>query len=110
MKVLTVIDACCAPGAPPLAEEARHDLAARFRALADPTRVAIVNLLAGAPELCVCVLVDQLDLSQPTVSHHLRILREAGLVNVERRGTWAYYSLAVETVAALAAALGGGNG
>jgi ArsR family transcriptional regulator len=110
MKGLTVIDACCAPGAPPLAEEARHDLAARFKALADATRVAIVNLLAGAPELCVCVLVDQLGLSQPTVSHHLRILREAGLVNVERRGTWAYYSLAVETVAALAAALDGGNG
>jgi ArsR family transcriptional regulator, arsenate/arsenite/antimonite-responsive transcriptional repressor len=110
MNVLTVIDACCSPGARPLAEEARHDLAARFKALADPTRVAIVNLLAGARELCVCVLVEQLGLSQPTISHHLRILREAGLVNVERRGTWAYYSLAGETVAALAAALGGGDG
>ena len=101
MNMLTVIDACCAPGAPPLGEEARHDLAVRFKALADPTRVAIVNLLAGT---------HQLGLSQPTISHHLRILREAGLVNVERRGTWAYYSLAGETVAALAAALGGGGG
>ena len=109
MNVLTVIDPCCSPGAPALGEEARHDLAARFKALADPTRVAIVNLLAGAPELCVCVFVDQLGLSQPTISHHLRILREAGLVNVERRGTWAFYSLAGETVAALATALGGGG-
>ena len=109
MNTLTVIDPCCSPGAPPLAQEARNDLAARFKALADPTRVAIVNLLAGTSELCVCVLVGQLGLSQPTISHHLRILREAGLVNVERRGTWAYYSLAEETVAALAAALGGGR-
>jgi len=107
MNSLAVIDACCSPGAPPLAEGARHDLAARFKALADPNRVAIVNLLAGSRELCVCVLVEQLGLSQPTISHHLRILREAGLVNVERRGTWAFYSLAGETVAALAAALGG---
>ena len=107
MKVLTVIDACCAPGAPPLAEEARRDLAARFKALADPTRVAIVNRLSGADCVCVCDLTDAFDLSQPTISHHLRILREAGLVEASRRGTWAYYRLVPEAVGALRGALGG---
>ena len=102
MKTIAMIPAsCCAPGAPPLPEEARTELAARFKALADPTRVAIVNRLAGAGEVCVCAFVDDLDLSQPTVSHHLRILREAGLVEATRRGTWAYYRLVPESVAAL---------
>jgi ArsR family transcriptional regulator, arsenate/arsenite/antimonite-responsive transcriptional repressor len=102
MKTIATIPAsCCAPGAPPLPHEARNELAARFKALADPTRVAIVNRLAGAGEVCVCAFVDDLDLSQPTVSHHLRILREAGLVEAARRGTWAYYRLVPETVAAL---------
>lgn len=102
MKTVATIPAsCCAPGAPPLSEGARTDLAARFKALADPTRVAIVNRLAGAGEVCVCAFVDDLGLSQPTVSHHLRILREAGLVEASRRGTWAYYRLVPETIAAL---------
>jgi ArsR family transcriptional regulator len=98
---------CCAPGAPPLSAEERRTLAGRFKALADPTRVAIVNRLAGAGEVCVCAFVGELGLSQPTVSHHLRILREAGLVEARRRGTWAYYRLVPEAVAALAASLGG---
>ena len=98
---------CCSPGSPPLPAGERATLAARFKALADPTRVAIVNRLAGAPEVCVCAFVDDLGLSQPTVSHHLRILREAGLVDVERRGTWAYYRLVSESVDALAVALAG---
>ena len=98
---------CCAPGAPPLPVAEREALAARFKALADPTRIAIVNRLAGADEVCVCAFVDDLGLAQPTVSHHLRVLREAGLVDVERRGTWAYYRLVPDTVAGLAATLGG---
>lgn len=107
MKVLqTVAAPCCAPGSPPLPEEARSELASRFRALADPARVAIVNRLAGTDEVCVCVFVEELGLSQPTVSHHLRILREAGLVTARRRGTWAFYRLVPEAVAELAFALG----
>ena len=105
MKKLNII--CCAPGAPPLPNEARTALAGRFKALADPTRVAIVNRLAGAEEVCVCVFVNELELSQPTISHHLRILREAGLVEASRRGTWAYYRLVPAAVAELARALGG---
>jgi ArsR family transcriptional regulator len=108
MKPVALIDPCCAPGAPALPEEDRNALAASFKALADPTRVAIVNRLAAAPEVCVCAFVDELGLSQPTVSHHLRVLREAGLVEVERRGTWAYYRLVPEAVDALATALVGG--
>lgn len=102
----TIPASCCAPGGAPLSDEAREDLASRFKALADPARVAIVNRLAGAGEVCVCAFVDELDLSQPTVSHHLRVLREAGLVEADRRGTWAYYRLVPEAIGALAGALG----
>jgi ArsR family transcriptional regulator, arsenate/arsenite/antimonite-responsive transcriptional repressor len=102
--VATVPSSCCAPGAPPLPEGARADLALRFKALGDPTRIAIVNRLAGAGEVCVCAFED-LGLSQPTISHHLRILREAGLVDVRRRGTWAFYRLVPENVESLSRAL-----
>jgi ArsR family transcriptional regulator, arsenate/arsenite/antimonite-responsive transcriptional repressor len=105
MKTLPVL--CCGPSTPPLPEPERNDLAARFKALADPTRVAIVNRLAGAKEVCVCDLTETFELSQPTISHHLRILRGAGLVEASRRGTWAYYRLVPETVDALRTALGG---
>jgi ArsR family transcriptional regulator len=98
---------CCGPSTPPLAAEAREQLAARFKALADPTRVAIVNRLSSAEEVCVCDLNGAFELSQPTISHHLKVLREAGLVDVTRRGTWAYYRLVPETIDALRAALGG---
>ena len=108
MKVLPLVSRpCCSPGAPPLDAAERDALAARFKALGDPTRVAIVNRLAGAGEICVCAFVDDLGLSQPTVSHHLRILREAGLVASRREGTWAYYRLVPEAVGALAETLGG---
>ncbi len=107
MKTLTTIPACCAPGAPPLSVAERDRLAAAFKALADPARVAIVNRLASADEVCVCVFVDMLGLSQPTVSHHLRLLREAGLVEAARRGTWAFYRLVPEAVRELGFALSG---
>src|SRR5439155_8582257 len=88
MQALPVLQPiCCGPETPPLPEEARHELAARFKALADPTRVAIVNRLAAADEACVCDLNAAFELSQPTISHHLKILREAGLVDSTRRGT-----------------------
>lgn len=97
---------CCAPGAPPLRPEVAESLAGRFKALADPARVAIVNRLAGEEEVCVCQF--RLGLSQPTVSHHLRVLRQAGLIEVaRRRGTWVFYRLVPEAVEELAFALGG---
>ena len=106
MKTLpVVVDGCCAPGAAPLDPGAAAAVAARFKALSDPTRVAIVNRLAGCDEVCVCEFTAELDLSQPTISHHLRLLREAGLVEAERRGTWAYYRLVPEALAELRAAL-----
>jgi ArsR family transcriptional regulator len=74
------------------------DLARVFSALSDPTRVSIVNRLACGEECCVCDLTDAFALSQPTVSHHLRILRDAGLVEADRRGTWAYYRLVPEAI------------
>ena len=91
----TVPAACCVPlDEPSLSDEEAAAAAAMFKALADPTRVRIVNLLATAGEgVCVCDLTPHLGLSQPTVSHHLRKLAEAGLLRREQRGTWAFYSL-----------------
>jgi ArsR family transcriptional regulator, arsenate/arsenite/antimonite-responsive transcriptional repressor len=109
MKRLPVLEQpCCRPGSPPLERGRAEALAARFKALSDPSRVAIVNRLAGADEVCVCDFIDALGLAQPTVSHHLKVLRQAGLVEVARkRGTWVYYRLVPEAVAELAFALGG---
>ena len=94
MKALTVLQPlCCDPGTPPMRHEAAEELAETFKALSDPTRVAIVNRLSTTSSVCVCDLTAAFELSQPTISHHLRILRDAGLIEVERRGTWAYYRL-----------------
>jgi ArsR family transcriptional regulator len=102
MKALPVLQPiCCAGDGPPLPEGAAEDLADAFKALSDPTRVAIVNRLSKSEEVCVCELTALSARSQPTVSHHLRILREAGLVAVERKGTWAYYRLVPEAIDAL---------
>ena len=108
MRTLPVIEAvCCAPGAPVLSEEAAAALAAGFKALADPTRVALVNRLAAAGdgEICVCDLTAVFDLGQPTISHHLKVLRDAGLVVAERRGKWAYYRIVPAALERLGAAL-----
>lgn len=96
---------CCAPGSPLLPEEERRRLASRLKALADPTRIGIVNQLASSGEVCVCQLVERFDLSQPTISHHLRLLREAGLVRAAKRGTWAYYELIPDAIGEIASAL-----
>ena len=98
--------ACCAPiGAPALSEEEAAATAELFRALGDPARVRIMNLLAtsGGEPVCVCELIEPLGLSQPTVSHHLKKLLDAGLLEREQRGKWAYFSLSREAVAKLAA-------
>jgi ArsR family transcriptional regulator, arsenate/arsenite/antimonite-responsive transcriptional repressor len=103
-RVDTVPVECCTPvGAPSISDDQAHVLAEVFKALADETRVRIVNLLANAPEaVCVCDLMPQLGLSQGTVSFHLKKLLCVGLLEREQRGTWAYYSLAHERLDGLA--------
>src|SRR5262245_65406648 len=106
MKTLPVLrPICCGPDVPPLDPAEAEDLAGVFKALADPTRVAIVSRLASGEKCCVCDLTAVFELSQPTVSHHLRILRDAGLVEAERRGTFAYYWLVPEAIGRLHAVL-----
>src|SRR5919109_2349848 len=105
-RVLSPI-VCCAPlAAPVLSDEQADGTAALFRALADPARVRIVNVLATSDDaVCVCNLTEPLGLTQPTVSHHLKKLVDAGLLEREQRGKWAYYTLkrdAVEKLAAVA--------
>jgi ArsR family transcriptional regulator len=106
MQALPVIQPiCCGPEVAPLPPEDAETAARFFKALADPTRVAIVNRLAAAEECCVCDLNAAFDLSQPTISHHLKVLREVGLVESTRRGTWAYYRLVPEALDGLRGAL-----
>jgi ArsR family transcriptional regulator len=106
MKALPVLQPiCCVSDAEPLSRKEAAALASYFKALSDPTRVAIVNRLTGADEVCVCDLTAAFELSQPTVSHHLKVLRDAGLVESSRRGTWAYYRLVPEALDAVRGAL-----
>jgi ArsR family transcriptional regulator, arsenate/arsenite/antimonite-responsive transcriptional repressor len=99
--------ACCRPLAAPSLSDAEIETTAQlFKTLGDPTRVRIVHLLATSEEpVCVCELVEPLGLTQPTVSHHLKVLADAGLVTRERRGTWMFYRLVPERVEALRDAL-----
>jgi ArsR family transcriptional regulator len=101
-------DLCCPSvlDAPLDAAEAAQ-LAKGFTALADPVRLRVLSILAAAPagEVCVCDFVEPLGKSQPTISHHLKILSEAGLVSGERRTKWVWYSLNRERLAALRAAI-----
>jgi ArsR family transcriptional regulator len=94
--MIAELDACCAPlTEAPLGVDDAEVLAEVLRALADPARLRLVSLLAAAPggERCGCDLTGPLGLSQPTVSHHLKVLHEAGLLSRERRGRWVYYAL-----------------
>ncbi|HEY1975775.1 MAG TPA: metalloregulator ArsR/SmtB family transcription factor [Candidatus Baltobacteraceae bacterium] len=96
---------CCQPAR--VAGEAFESESRLFKAVADPYRLRMLATLARASaEVCVCDFTDALPLNQPTVSHHLRILREAGLVTCERRGTWVYYELAPDALARVNAAVG----
>lgn len=96
-KQLPVIDSgppCCAPlMRAPLTEEQSVNLARVFKALGDPVRLRLLSLIAShaGGEACVCDLTDAFDLTGPTISHHLKVLREAGIIGGERRGTWIYY-------------------
>ena len=108
MAAVETAVACCAPlAAPTLDDDEALATAELFSALGDPARVRIVNLLATSSEpVCACELYEPLGLAQPTVSHHLKVLREAGLVESTRRGTWAFYRLVPEALGALRGALG----
>ena len=96
--------ACCSPLSKETITATDAEAVARtFKALGDPTRVRILSIVASHAdqEACVCDLQEPLELSQPTVSHHLKILREAGLVESEGRGTWAYYRIVPEALSRL---------
>jgi ArsR family transcriptional regulator len=97
--------ACCTPlSQAALSAEQARDLAAAFKALGDPVRLRLLSQIATAPsgEACVCDLTAGFDLTGPTISHHLKVLREAGLIDCERRGTWVYYWTMPERMNALA--------
>jgi len=102
------VDGCC-PGllTAPLGEEQAVELARVFKALGDPVRLRLLSMIASRAggEVCVCDLTPAFDLSQPTISHHLKLLRQAGLIESERRGTWVYYRLLPEATDRLAGVL-----
>lgn len=107
------LQACCAPVLDSvLSAEEASQLAAGFKVLADPARLRLLSLLAAQPdqEACVCELTEPLGLSQPTVSHHLRLLHDAGLVSRTRRGTFAYYRVEPERLGILRDALAAPTG
>jgi ArsR family transcriptional regulator, arsenate/arsenite/antimonite-responsive transcriptional repressor len=90
---LAVLNTCCTPISEAALDPAQAaDGAAAFKALADPIRLRLMSIIASAgDEICVCDITPHFDVSGPTISHHLRVLREAGLVDCERRGTWVHY-------------------
>ncbi|HET9661849.1 MAG TPA: metalloregulator ArsR/SmtB family transcription factor [Thermomicrobiales bacterium] len=91
----------------PLSGDAEAQLVAALKALADPTRLQIFRCISAQPEsICVCEIVPRFQVSQPTISHHLKVLREAGLITVERRGVWAYYAVDAAGVAAFRSLFG----
>jgi len=105
---VTGAEACARPAlvSEPIDDASAAGLAQVFKALGDPVRLRLVSLIGGRAggEVCVCDLTSAFDLSQPTISHHLKVLREAGLIDSERRGTWVYYRLvpaALERMAGL---------
>jgi ArsR family transcriptional regulator, arsenate/arsenite/antimonite-responsive transcriptional repressor len=107
LKELQVIDVsvCCPAGlAEPMAREDAESVAKVLKAVADPARLQLLALIKSAPqgESCACDLTAPLGLSQPTVSHHLKVLTEAGLISRTKRGTWAWYSVVPEQLQQLA--------
>ncbi|NGP09557.1 helix-turn-helix transcriptional regulator [Rhodococcus sp. 14C212] len=99
---------CCPPlSREPLTSDWAGDLARMFKALGDPVRLRMLSLIASheGGECCVCDISPSFDLSQPTISHHLKVLREAGLLDCERRGTWVHYRVVPTALAQLSAVL-----
>jgi ArsR family transcriptional regulator, arsenate/arsenite/antimonite-responsive transcriptional repressor len=105
---LRVIEACCSPiGDAVLAASEAEELASAFKVLADPVRLRLLSIIANCDEACACDLTGPVGRSQPTISHHLAVLTDAGLVSREKRGRWAYYRVVPERLAVLRAAQGG---
>jgi ArsR family transcriptional regulator, arsenate/arsenite/antimonite-responsive transcriptional repressor len=105
-REIALMKDCCTPlGPAPLSGDEAERMAAALRVLADPVRLQIVSLLAVTDEACVCDMTPSVGVSQPTVSHHMRVLFEAGLVEREQRGRWVYYRLRPEPLEAVAGAL-----
>jgi ArsR family transcriptional regulator, arsenate/arsenite/antimonite-responsive transcriptional repressor len=106
--LLPVADACCMPLLrEPITAGQAADLARLLKALADPTRLRLVSMVAAyeGGEACVCELTEPLGLTQPTVSHHLKVLVDAGIFTRDKRGVWAYYALVPSVMDALSAVL-----
>jgi len=111
LVLLTPADtaACCPPlSAEPLSAEQAAQVAPLLKALAEPVRLRLMSLVASHPggEACVCDLNEAFDLSQPTISHHLKVLHEAGLLDREKRGVWVYYRARTEALASLGTLIG----
>ena len=109
--VVTDADSCCAPGAllrQPLSAAEAADMAVKLKALADPVRLQLFSTIASREggEACVCDISDGVEVSQPTVSHHLKVLRDAGLLTSQRRASWVYYAVVPQALASLAVLLG----
>ncbi len=101
--------ACCSPlSAGPLSAGQAEQVAPLLKALADPVRLRLMSLVASHPggEACVCDLNDAFELSQPTISHHLKVLHDAGLVEREKRGVWVFYRARTQALASLGALIG----
>jgi ArsR family transcriptional regulator, arsenate/arsenite/antimonite-responsive transcriptional repressor len=114
MRLIQEIDQTCCPPlvGSVLSESEAERLAQALRVIADPARLRLVSLVAASDggESCVCDLTDRLDLGQPTVSHHLRVLTDAGILRRERRGRWAYYRIEPEPLELLRGAIDPGAG
>jgi ArsR family transcriptional regulator len=111
LAVLSPADtaACCTPlAAGPLSTEQAEQVAPLLKALADPVRLRLMSLIAShdGGEACVCDLNDAFDLSQPTISHHLKLLHDAGLLDRDKRGVWVYYRARTAALASLGALIG----
>lgn len=104
----TLVVCCPTVTGAPLAEADAASLAHTYAALSDPVRLRLLSLIASAGELCSCDMVEPLAKSQPTVSHHTRILAEAGLIDGDKRGRWVYWSVAPGSVELVRRVLDGG--
>jgi ArsR family transcriptional regulator len=106
LPVVQAAPCCAPPAAPPLARADADRLAERLKALADPVRLQLLSLVMACDSACICDLTEPVGLSQPTVSHHMRVLVDAGLLTREQRGRWAHYSVVPEAFSDLASLLG----
>ena len=105
--LLPLLDDCVPAARPVLPDEQAAELARAFKAIGDPVRLKLLSMITGDTrgEACVCDLTDAFTLTGPTISHHLKVLREAGLITSERRASWVYYRPVPEALARLSAVL-----